>query len=184
MNVSKAKKDGPWDVHDTESYDVYENRLDLGAFLVPNVPDLEVHVDLDGDTGIANSARLVLHASTTQIQVYAAPKDHELWTDIRLEIEDSLSKQGIPVVREHGRFGPELHAMLPTTDLNGKSFLRAVRFIGVDGDRWFLRGVITGDAAIDDLAWQEMDAVIGSLVIIRGETPMAPGEPLPIELPR
>lgn len=183
MTNSLNRSDGPWDVNQTDCYDVYENRLDLGAFLVPNIPDLEVHVDIDGETGIATSARLVLHASTAQIQIYAAPKRHELWTDIRLEIEENLSKQGIPALREFGRFGPELQAMLPTTDLNGNSFLRAVRFIGIDGDRWFLRGVITGDAAIDGLAWQQMDDVIASLVVIRGEVPMAPGEPLPIELP-
>lgn len=183
MNQNASRPDGPWDVHQTDCYDVYENRLDLGAFLVPNIPDLEVHVDIDGDTGIATSARLVLHTSTAQVQVYASPKDHELWTDIRLEIEENLAKQGIPATREFGRFGPELQAMLPTSDVDGRSFLRAVRFIGVDGDRWFLRGVITGDAAIDELAWQQMDDVVASLVIIRGEVPMGPGEPLPIELP-
>lgn len=178
-----SRLDGPFDLSELDNIADSENYLDLGVLLAPNVADLEIHVDIDGETGLATSARLVIGPSSAQIQVYAAPRDSDLWPDIRIEIEGSLTSQGIPVTREYGRFGPELHAMLPTTDLNGRSFLRAVRFIGVDGNRWFIRGVITGDAAVDDLARQHMDSVIASLIIVRGDEPMAPGEPLQIKLP-
>ncbi len=178
-----SRTDGPFDSSQVQRELSTDDYLDLGVLQVPNVPDLEIHVDIDGESGLATSARLVMGPSSAQIQVYAAPRDNDLWPDIRIEIEGSLTSQGIPVTREYGRFGPELHAMLPTTDLNGRSFLRAVRFIGVDGNRWFIRGVITGDAAVDDLVRQHMDSVIASLIIVRGDEPMAPGEALYIRLP-
>jgi hypothetical protein len=53
----------------------------------------------------------------------------------------------------------------------------------VDGPRWFLRGVLSGRAAIDEEAAGPLLEVFGALVVVRGVEPMAPRELLPLRLP-
>jgi hypothetical protein len=54
---------------------------------------------------------------------------------------------------------------------------------GFNGDRWLLRGTISG-AAISDLNQRlELEDVFRGLVVRRGETPFPPREILPLSLP-
>jgi hypothetical protein len=54
---------------------------------------------------------------------------------------------------------------------------------GFSGDRWLLRGTISG-AAISDLEQKsELEDVFRGIVVKRGETPLPPREVLPLELP-
>ena len=59
---------------------------------------------------------------------------------------------------------------------------QAVRFVGVDGPRWFLRGVFTG-TAYEPGAEPQLEAVVRSCVVVRGDEAMAPKAPLPLRLP-
>jgi Protein of unknown function (DUF3710). len=63
-----------------------------------------------------------------------------------------------------------------------------VRFVGVDGPRWFLRAVISGKAAVLDddaakAAAKMLEDVIRDIVVVRGDQPMAPKEPIELRLP-
>ncbi len=58
-----------------------------------------------------------------------------------------------------------------------------VRFTGVDGPRWFLRGMFTGPAARDAAAAAPLEDVVRSCVVVRGSDPMAPRDPLALHLP-
>ena len=60
---------------------------------------------------------------------------------------------------------------------------RIARFIGVDGPRWFLRGVIAGDAAVDADAAEEIDDLFRSVVVVRGNQPMPPRDLIPLRMP-
>jgi hypothetical protein len=53
----------------------------------------------------------------------------------------------------------------------------------VDGPRWFLRGVLTGAAALDDDAAADLFDVFRDIVVVRGVDAMAPREPIPLRLP-
>jgi hypothetical protein len=57
------------------------------------------------------------------------------------------------------------------------------RFIGVDGPRWFLRGVLTGQPAVEPGTDAELVALFRDVVVVRGGDPMAPREPIPLRLP-
>jgi len=61
---------------------------------------------------------------------------------------------------------------------------RRARFIGVDGPRWFLRGVIAGDAAHDPEAADKIEELFRSIVVVRGTTPMPPRELIPLSMPK
>ena len=57
-------------------------------------------------------------------------------------------------------------------------------FVGVDGPRWFLRGVLSGRAAIDEASAAPLLDIFRAAVVVRGTEPMAPRELLPLTLPR
>jgi hypothetical protein len=61
--------------------------------------------------------------------------------------------------------------------------MRPVRFVGVDGPRWFLRGLFAGAAAADPAAAAPLEAVFREVVVIRGEQPMPPRDLLELRLP-
>jgi hypothetical protein len=82
-----------------------------------------------------------------------------------------------------GPVGIELKCQIPVVTSNGLPGIQEARFLGVDGPRWFVRGVITGPAATEASTGRAMIDLFRSLVIVRGETPMPPREMLPIKVP-
>ena len=62
--------------------------------------------------------------------------------------------------------------------------VQAARFIGVDGPRWFLRGLLTGPAATDTLQAKRLEELFRGIVVVRGGDAMAPRNALPLHLPR
>jgi hypothetical protein len=66
---------------------------------------------------------------------------------------------------------------------DGSSGSQRVRFLGVDGPRWFLRGVLSGDAAENPDSAGAMEDLFRQVVVVRGGTPMAPRELIPLRLP-
>ena len=63
------------------------------------------------------------------------------------------------------------------------SGMRLVRFVGVDGPRWFLRGLLAGAAAVDPAAAAPLEAVFRETVVVRGDHPVPPRELLELRLP-
>ena len=61
--------------------------------------------------------------------------------------------------------------------------LQLVRFVGIDGPRWFLRGMFSGTAAADPAAAVPLEAVLSQVVVVRGEHPMPPRDLLELRLP-
>jgi len=61
--------------------------------------------------------------------------------------------------------------------------LHPVRFLGVDGPRWFLRGVISGPAARQPEIAAPLEQVFADVVVARGDHPVPPRDMLEIQLP-
>ena len=61
--------------------------------------------------------------------------------------------------------------------------MRLARFVGVDGPRWFLRGVISGEGTVDASAAADIEDIFRSVVVVRGTTPMPPRDPIPLHIP-
>ena len=90
----------------------------------------------------------VVHGdSSLQLQAFAAPKSGGLWDDVRQEIAAAVTKAGGE--QRGGRRAVRRRSCMPGCPASrpGQAGLQPVRFLGVDGPRWFLRGVITGPAA-------------------------------------
>ena len=77
----------------------------------------------------------------------------------------------------------ELLAEVPVTGADGATGKRLARFVGVDGPRWFLRGVIGGAATSDIDAAAKIEDLFRSIVVVRGGTPMPPRDLIPLRMP-
>lgn len=168
---------GPWDV--TDAYPERE-RIDLGSLRIPAVPGLDVQVNFAGDKALA--VIVVRGDSMLQLQAFAAPKRAGLWDDIRHELMDELTAAGGHGDEAPGPFGVEVRARVPA-EAGGARSLQSARFLGADGPRWFLRGVISGPAAAHPSHAKALEDVFGGTVVVRGEHPAPPRDLLEVRLP-
>ena len=167
---------GPWDSR--ERYP-QRQRVDLGSLLIPVNPDQEVQLNVAGEQIVA--ASVTFSDSALQVQAFAAPKSGGLWEDVRQEIMTAVVEAGGAAEEAEGPFGPELHVRVPGEP--PQAGLQPIRFLGVDGPRWFLRGVITGPAAVDPAAAAAFEEIFAGLVVVRGDHPVPPRDLLEIQLP-
>lgn len=172
---------GPWDV-DATGFRVGP-RVDLGAIRVPAVSGMELRMEMDKASNVVTTAAVLYNESTLQLQAFAAPRTEGVWDDIRTEIAESIASQGGSSEELSGPFGTELLARLPVEGAAGRTGHRPARFIGVDGPRWFLRGVITGKGAIDPVAARPLESVFSEVIVVRGTQARAPRDLLALTLP-
>jgi hypothetical protein len=171
---------GPYDESEVPDDDVV--RLDLGGLRVPGTDGMELRLDLDEATQTVVAVTVVTGESALQIMAFAAPRTEGIWDDVREEIRVALAAQG-PVEEAQGTFGKELLATLPVAGPQGQSGVQPVRFIGVDGPRWFVRGLLSGPAARNADAAAPLEDVFRNTVVVRGSDPMAPGDQLALQMP-
>jgi hypothetical protein len=158
-------------------------RLDLGSMWLPAVPGIQLRMELDKRTNKVTGVSVTLDGSSMQVQAFAAPKTTGIWDDIRSEIQQGIVASGGTADDVPGPLGRELMAQLPATSKTGKASVRPARFIGVDGSRWFLRGVITGKAAINEDAALPLEDFFSQIVVIRDGSPRPPRDLLTMTLP-
>src|SRR5207245_630684 len=105
--------------------------------------------------------------------------------DVRQEIAAAVAEAGGASQEADGPFGVELHAQVTPAGPGpqGRGALQPIRFLGVDGPRWFLRGVLTGPAARHGSAAAPLEEVFAGTVVVRGDHPVPPRELLEIRLP-
>lgn len=180
--VPVDRTNGPWDIGEVD--DPSEGgRLDLGAMWLPGVQGMEVRVEIDQDSGQVAAVTAVLGQSALQVQPFAAPRSGGLWAEVRGEIAGGVAEQGGAVQERQGEFGTELLAEVPVQLPDGTAAVQAARFLGVDGPRWFLRGVLTGEAYVEPSAAAALEDIFRRVVVVRGDAPRARGELLELRLP-
>lgn len=162
---------GPWDRASAPDLDGY---LDLGALWLPAVQGMMLTFEIDESTQQVTAVQVMQGESMLQLQAFAAPRSSGIWGEIRRELADGITAQGGRVGEEIGPFGAEL---LVETGGN------RMRFIGVDGPRWFLRGVVNGPSAVQPEGVEIMRQLIEHVVVDRGGEPMGPRELLPLAFP-
>ena len=170
---------GPWD--GAASYPDRE-RIDFGSLLVPAYEGIRVEVEVADGMGVC--VTILRDDSVLQLMAFAAPKTSGLWDEVRQEFAAEVAKAGGDSQEADGPFGIELHArVVPVGEDHGRGQLEPIRFLGVDGPRWFLRGMIRGPAARrPDLA-RPFEELFADVVVVRGDHPAPPGDLLEIRLP-
>ena len=176
-----VRANGPFDESEITSHDGY---VDLGALLITPSEGLQLRLEVEEATQRVVAVTLDLNGSSLQLQAFAAPKTEGLWDEIREQIGQSVGAQGGHVEEIEGTFGAELVAKLPAGLPDGSQGYRVARFVGVDGPRWFLRGVLGGPAALEREAAEPLEALFRQVVVIRGGSPMPPRDLLQLRLPK
>ena len=178
--VPVERTGGPWDASQVDD-DL--PRVDLGAILLPGVQGMELRMEIDKATNVVSAASILLDGSSLQVQAFAAPRTDGIWDEIRAEIAESVTQQGGSADDLPGPFGRELLARLPVRTPEGRTGHRPARFVGADGPRWFVRGVITGRAAVDPSAATALEQLFAGIVVVRGTDARPPRDLLTLTLP-
>lgn len=202
---------GPWDSED--SFPEMQ-RLDFGSLQVPVVEGLgfqvnfePTRVDEQGNPLEGRPVAILVQygESAMQLQAFAAPKRSGIWEEVRRETARDIQEEAKGQIQEgDGPFGPELLAMVPaalTEEVLAEmpqevreqipaEFIeqgwapQIIRFLGVDGPRWFLQAVVQGAAIEDEEQWQVLEDVLRGVVVHRGDAPMPPRELLELKIPK
>jgi uncharacterized protein DUF3710 len=169
---------GPWDAAEAHPD---RDRVDLGSLLVPRSEDYEIQLVMAEQQG----AWVLIRDGENEmlIQAFAAARRGALWDDIRAEIAADVLGAGGQSEESPGSFGTDLIADVPTEPNRPESGLRRVRFVGVDGPRWFVRAMFQGPAAAGGAPALMLEAVLRDIVVVRGEHPVPPREILELRLP-
>jgi hypothetical protein len=165
--------DGPFDSEDLPADDV--ERVDLGSLLVAPEPERELRLQVDEASGAVQSVQIVGPDGAVELRAFAAPRNGDLWADVRPQIAAEVAQGGGTATERTGPWGPEL--LLRT----GQQ--QIVRMVGVNGPRWMLRCQLVGAAAEkpdDSTAWE---GTIRRVAVHRGAHAMPVGEALPVTMP-
>lgn len=73
--------------------------------------------------------------------------------------------------------------MMPVQTPEGQSGTQPSRVLGIEGPRWLLRATFLGRPAVEPRPDGDIEAALRDVVVVRGSSPMAPGEPLPLTMP-
>lgn len=167
---------GPLDESEANAVRPY---VDLGGVKILPRPELQLRLEVEEGSKRVVAVGLDYAGSTLQVQPFAAPRTSGLWHEIRDQIVDQIHKQGGTTKIVTGTFGPEVLAQIPVAGGEPK----LARFVGVDGPRWFLRGVIAGEGATNADAAAKVEDLFRSIVVVRGNTPMPPRDLIPLHMP-
>ncbi len=179
ISPAMTRSAGPWD--GAGEYPDAE-RIDFGSLLVPVREGFDVQVFVSEEDGI--SIAVVSGESGLQLQPFAAPRSSGLWHEVRPEIGQEVAKAGGQSAEQDGPFGPELLARVVPQGADDHDIPpQLLRFLGADGPRWFLRGLISGPAAGDAELASPFEEIFADVVVLRGEHAEPPRKPLEIRLP-
>ncbi|WP_319455208.1 MULTISPECIES: DUF3710 domain-containing protein [unclassified Mycobacterium] len=174
---ARDDSEGPFDIEDFDDPEsATEGRHDLGSVLIPVDETAELAVEVN-QQGVPTMVWMVTPNGRYNVTAYAAPKTGSLWREVITEVAESLRKEGAEVTFEDGPWGREVVGVMT----KGPEPL-VMRFIGVDGYRWMIRGAAVG---APDNASAIADDVRNSLtdtVVRRGDTPLPVRFMLPLQL--
>jgi hypothetical protein len=209
------RSDGPYDITEVESIESTEEspKIDLGSVIVTAVPGSELRLQVAEETGEIVSAMLVIetqvnegsdklspveasananqkpqaYSSALELGAYAAPRSGGLWAELRDEISRSATEAGGTASLGEGPFGVELRRLIPVTTPDGEEGYQPSRMWVAEGPRWLLRGIVYGQAAIEEDADSPVVADVLSafrqVIVRRGDEAMAPGDLLRLTMP-
>lgn len=180
------RADGPFDYAEVDLSDDQVQRLDLGALIVTPAPNSELQLQVREGTTDVLTALCILEDSALELSLFAAPRSGGYWTEVRELIASETINDGGEVVLAAGHFGTELRRIVKVTSTDGKQEVQPSRMFAAEGDRWLLRGVLYGGAAMiepDTKPAEVLFDVFRDTIVRRDNGPMAPGELIPLTMP-
>jgi len=172
---------GPWD-SDSFSGDGLD-RVDLGSLRVPPRDGAELRLQVDESTGEVQSVMLAGEEGALELRAFAAPRNGDLWSEVRPQIAADVARHGGTATEREGRWGTELVCQMQVMLPDGSQALQPSRIIGINGARWLLRGTLLGQPAVEPEEAADWEDALASVVVHRGSHAMPVGDALPLKLP-
>lgn len=173
---------GPYDVDDLAPDDGIE-RLDLGALLIEPVAGLEVQLQVDEETEEVKALLLAGPDGALELRAFAAPRNGDLWTELRPRVAAEYAQRGGTATERQGRWGTELVTQVTVQTEDGRTGTQPTRVIGINGARWMLRATLLGRPAHEFDGAELWESAIEKVVVRRGAGAMPVGAELPLTLP-
>jgi len=174
---------GPYDIDDLPEDDATP-RMDLGSLMVAPAEGVELRLQVDEQTEQVQSVLLAGSDGALELRAFAAPRNGDLWTEVRPKIAADFAQRGGTADEREGRFGTELHCQLTVQMADGRTGTQPSRIIGVNGPRWMLRATLLGRPAMEPDGAGAWEDLLAQVVVRRGSHPMPVGAELEITLPR
>jgi hypothetical protein len=182
-SASAERPEGPWDSSEVDLGEEDRTRVDLGGLLVRGKPGLELRLQVDEATQQVAAVLLVGPEGALELRPFAAPRNGDIWSDVRKQIAAETARRGGTATEAEGPYGPELHVMMPAKTPDGQAATQPSRVLGINGPRWLLRATFLGRPAVEPREDGELETALREVVVVRGGAPMAPGEALPLVMP-
>ena len=180
---------GPWDLTEVD-LEIEplpgRARIDLGSMIITGFGGAELRLQVAEETQQIVSAMLIKGDSALELGAYAAPRSGGLWPELREEIIEAATEAGGSAALVEGPFGVELRRLLPVTTPDGEQGYQPSRMWVVEGPRWLLRGILYGQAALEehlDPPVADLLTAFREVVVRRGEEAKSPGDLLPLVIP-
>lgn len=179
--VTEPVPPGPYDADELPEDGL--ERVDLGSLLIAPEEGRELRLQVDETTGAVQSVMLAGADGAIELRAFAAPRNGDLWTEVRPQIAADTAQRGGTANEREGRFGTELMCELKVQRPEGGAVTQPSRIVGVNGSRWLLRATFLGRPAIEPDKAEEWEDVLTRIAVRRGAHPLPVGDPLPLVLP-
>lgn len=176
-----APADGPWSLADAPADAHF---IDFGPLRLPAIAGIKARVEIDPKHRKVGAVSVLVNDCAVQLQVLAARSGKSLWPQVRRALIARLQRGAGHQQVVEGRFGPELIATITVRE-RGTNLTHDVpmRFVGIDGDKWMLRAVVTGPSLLSDATIARVDAFLSHIAVERGTDARAEGEVLELAPP-
>lgn len=177
---------GPYDESEADAASNPGGYIDFGALRIPAREGLALRLEFLEKTRRVIAVALDLNGSTLQVQAFAAPRSSGIWADVRSKLKATVTQQGGEANEVETELGTALHTFLPhMAKQQGQAApRRGAFFYGVDGPRWFVRGVISGGATRDEAKLAEMLELFRGVIVVRGSRAVPPRDLLELTVPK
>lgn len=172
---------GPYDADELPDDGV--ERVDLGSLLIEPQDGRELRLQVDEATGNVQSVVLAGKDGAIELRAFAAPRNGDLWSEVRPQIAADMAQRGGTATEREGRFGPELMCQIQVQRTDGAAATQPSRIIGINGPRWLLRATFLGRPAVEVDGVDDWEETLTKVAVRRGDHAMPVGEPLPFVLP-
>jgi len=177
------RADGPWDASEVDIPEDDESRVDLGSLLLTPRDSLDVQLQVDEASGQVAAVIMAGEEGAVELRAFAAPRNGDIWDDVRRQVAGEVARLGGTATEMDGPWGTELRVALTVALPDGQHAPQTSRVIGIPGPRWLLRATMFGRPAVEHDPDGDVERALRDVVVVRGGTPIPPGDPLPLTIP-
>ena len=174
---------GPYDASEVTIAEDDPERIDLGGLLLTPREGLELQLQVDEGSGQVIAVILAGETGAVELRAFAAPRNGDIWPDVRRQVAGEIARMGGTATEHEGPYGTEVAVSLTVDRGDGQRVQQASKVIGIPGPRWLLRATLFGRPAVEYLEDGDVEQAIRDVVVVRGTTPIPPGDALPLTMP-